>query len=42
MSAGSGRCGSVHHIGLGLDSPVGVLWFWIGPHEEYVRLIKRS
>jgi hypothetical protein len=24
---------------LGVDSPGGILWFWIGPHEEYDRLI---
>jgi len=24
---------------LGVDSPAGILWFWIGPHEEYDRLI---
>ena len=24
---------------LGVDHPDGILWFWIGPHEEYDRLI---
>jgi hypothetical protein len=24
---------------LGVDCPDGILWFWIGPHEEYDRLI---
>jgi hypothetical protein len=28
------------HRALGINSPVGILWFWIGSHEEYVRLIK--
>lgn len=25
---------------LGVDSPDGVVWFWIGPHEDYKRLIR--
>jgi hypothetical protein len=25
---------------LGVDSPGGILWFWIGPHDEYDRLIE--
>jgi hypothetical protein len=32
------RIGSGHRA-LGLDSPRGILWFWIGTHEEYERLI---
>jgi hypothetical protein len=24
---------------LGIDSRKGILWFWIGTHEEYERLI---
>lgn len=32
------RIGSSHRA-LGVDSPKGVLWFWIGTHEEYERLI---
>jgi hypothetical protein len=24
---------------LGVDSPDGILWFWIGTHEEYDRLL---
>jgi hypothetical protein len=35
----SARIGSSHQV-LGLDSPIGITWFWIGPHEEYIRLIK--
>jgi hypothetical protein len=26
------------HRAVGVDSPAGILWFWIGPHEEYDRL----
>jgi hypothetical protein len=38
-----GRFGSVR-VGasfraLGVDAPDGILWFWIGPHEDYDRLI---
>ena len=25
---------------LGVDSPLGIVWFWIGPHEEYDRLLR--
>lgn len=25
---------------LGVDSTGGVVWFWIGPHEEYKRLTR--
>jgi hypothetical protein len=32
------RIGSGHRA-LGVDSPKGILWFWIGTHEEYDRLI---
>ncbi len=32
------RIGSGHRA-LGVDSPKGILWFWIGEHEEYERLI---
>ena len=27
---------------LGENSPAGVVWFWIGPHEEYERLIHQA
>jgi hypothetical protein len=37
----SARVGSSHRV-LGIESPVGIVWFWIGLHEEYERLIKRS
>jgi hypothetical protein len=32
------RIGSGHRA-LGVDSSAGILWFWIGTHEEYERLI---
>jgi hypothetical protein len=25
---------------LGLDKSEGVIWFWIGPHDEYERLLR--
>ncbi len=25
---------------LGLDDAVGIVWFWIGRHDEYERLLK--
>jgi hypothetical protein len=28
------------HRALGVDSPAGILWFWIGTHDEYDRLIR--
>jgi hypothetical protein len=31
-----------HHRALGLDSNVGVVWFWIGPHDEYETLLKSA
>jgi hypothetical protein len=37
----SARIGLAHRV-LGMESPSGIVWFWIGPHEEYRRLIKRS
>ncbi len=33
----------IHFRALGMDAPgneEGILWFWIGPHTEYDRLIK--
>ena len=26
------------HRAVGLDAPSGILWFWIGTHEEYDRI----
>jgi len=34
----SARAG-IGHRALGLDIPEGILWFWIGSHAEYDRLI---
>jgi len=28
-----------HYPALGLDKPEGIVWFWIGTHAEYDRLI---
>ncbi len=28
-----------HHRALGMAKPEGVLWFWIGPHAEYDKLL---
>jgi hypothetical protein len=28
------------HRALGIEAPEGVFWFWVGPHEEYKRLIR--
>jgi hypothetical protein len=25
---------------LGVDSPKGIAWFWIGAHDEYERIIR--
>ncbi|MEO8217238.1 MAG: hypothetical protein ABI718_09155 [Acidobacteriota bacterium] len=37
----SARVGATYRA-LGVASEAGILWFWIGPHEEYERIIKRS
>ncbi|HPM79763.1 MAG TPA: hypothetical protein PLF81_03660 [Candidatus Anammoximicrobium sp.] len=29
----------VHYRALGLDKPEGIVWFWIGSHAEYDRLL---
>jgi hypothetical protein len=34
----SARVG-LHHRAVGFDLPDGVLWFWIGSHGEYDRLV---
>ncbi len=28
-----------HHRALGLDKPEGVVWFWIGSHADYDKLL---
>jgi hypothetical protein len=30
----------LHHRAVGVDVPDGVLWFWIGTHAGYDRLIR--
>jgi hypothetical protein len=37
----SARVGSSYRT-LGVNVPDGILWFWIGPHEEYERIVKQS
>jgi hypothetical protein len=37
----SARVGSSFRA-VGVDAPDGIVWFWIGPHEEYDRIIKRA
>ena len=34
----SARVG-IHYRAVGVDSPDGVLWFWIGSHADYDRLV---
>ncbi|MSO85283.1 MAG: hypothetical protein EXR02_09340 [Rhodospirillales bacterium] len=34
----SARVG-LHHRALGVESPDGVVWFWIGSHADYDKLI---
>jgi hypothetical protein len=34
----SARVG-LHYRVLGVDTPAGVAWFWIGTHAEYDRLV---
>lgn len=29
----------LHHRAVGVDLPEGVLWFWIGTHADYDRLV---
>ena len=39
-----GRCWSARvgltHFALAVDADDGLLWFWIGTHHEYERIIK--
>ena len=30
-----------HYRALALDKPAGVVWFWIGKHDEYERMIRQ-
>ena len=34
----SARVG-LHYRALGLDKPEGIVWFWIGDHAEYDKLL---
>jgi len=34
----SARVG-MHYRALGLDKPEGIVWFWIGSHAEYDKLL---
>jgi hypothetical protein len=36
----SARVG-LHHRALGVPLPDGIVWFWIGAHDEYERIIRR-
>lgn len=35
----SARVGK-HHRALGIDKTEGVIWFWIGSHADYDKLVK--
>ena len=35
------RAGSGYRA-LAADGPDGLVWFWIGPHDEYERLLSRG
>jgi len=32
----------LHHLALGVPGEENIVWFWIGSHDEYDRLLKRS
>jgi hypothetical protein len=34
----SARVG-IHHRAVGIEASNGIVWFWIGPHAEYDKLI---
>jgi hypothetical protein len=31
----------IHYRALGLNKPEGIVWFWIGSHAEYDRLLMK-
>jgi hypothetical protein len=33
---------SLHYRALAVEIPDGLLWFWIGTHDEYQRMIKEQ
>jgi len=35
----SARVG-LHHRTLGIEAKDGIVWFWIGPHAEYDKMIR--
>lgn len=37
----SARVGLSYRV-LGVNGADGIVWFWIGPHEDYARIIKRD
>ncbi len=30
----------IHHRAIGIEAPDGILWFWIGTHAEYDRIVR--
>ncbi len=35
----------LHYRALGIDAPgkePGIVWFWVGPHAQYDRLVKQA
>jgi len=32
----------LHHRALAVEIPEGLLWFWIGTHDEYQRMIRKE
>jgi hypothetical protein len=37
----SGRVG-LHYHALAVEIREGLVWFWIGPHDQYQRMIKKE
>lgn len=29
----------IHYRSIGIEAPEGIVWFWIGTHEEYNKLL---
>ena len=32
----------IHYRALAVEIPEGLIWFWIGTHEQYQRMIKKE
>jgi hypothetical protein len=32
----------LHHRALAVEIPEGLVWFWIGAHDQYQRMIKKE